>query len=111
MSGPERFFYERGRFDTWQQWLRHDFAGASVLDRAREHPAFEAIVRMGDSVVPSLLGDLEDRGDRITLMLLRAVVSQDENAPRGRFADYEMERKAWLMWGNITGKYSSREPD
>src|SRR5205823_3160610 len=66
-----------------------------------QHPAYRAIIGMGDKVIPLILMELRDRPGH-WFEALRAITKQTPVPVQDR-ADSKKVRKAWLEWGRDQG--------
>jgi hypothetical protein len=85
--------------------LVHDWkAGRSVTSSSREmarHPAYEAIVGLGPSVVPLILRELE-REPEHWFIALRSLTGIDPVPPEHR-GDVGRMAADWVDWGRANG--------
>jgi hypothetical protein len=81
-------------------WLA-DTAVLSSYTRIVGHPAFRAIVELGEAVVPLMLGDLEKR-PRLWVWALPEITGVDPVAPEDA-GNIERMSQAWLRWGREKG--------
>jgi hypothetical protein len=66
-----------------------------------EHPAFLEIIGMGETVVPLMLRDLEQR-PRLWVWALPEITGENPVAPADRGNIARMSQ-AWLRWGRAKG--------
>ncbi len=85
----------RAYVEVWRRETRH----LSSLTRIVAHPAYRAIVDMGKSVLPLLLGELRDRPDH-WLVALNKISGEDPAKPGSNFTE---AIEAWLEWGRKRG--------
>jgi hypothetical protein len=66
-----------------------------------EHPAFRAIIRLGEPVVPFMLRDLDER-PQLWVWALPEITGADPVSPQegGNIAKMT---EAWLRWGRANG--------
>jgi len=89
---PSRF---RAYADAWHRQTRH----LSSVSKTVSHPAYQAIIDMGESAVPLLLVELRDRPDH-WLVALNRITREDPAKPGSTFREAV---DAWLAWGRQQG--------
>ena len=97
-SRRERFgqLAKQWRSDT--QWL------SSTTDIAM-HPAYQAVIGMGDDALPLILEDLQANSGH-WYWALKSISNEDPVPPQDRGAIKKM-REAWLRWGRVRGIISA----
>jgi type I restriction-modification system DNA methylase subunit len=89
---PSRF---RAYVETWRRQTQH----LSSLSKIVSHPAYQAIIDMGTSVLPLLLTELKERPDH-WLFALNRITNEDPVKPGSTFNEAVA---AWLVWGQTNG--------
>jgi len=69
--------------------------------RAADHPAFRAIVGLGDEIVPILLRELERRSGP-WFLALREITGEEPVGPEAR-GNPKAVADAWVRWGRTRG--------
>ena len=83
--------------DTWHKAVAHHSSS-----RVRNnHPAYQEIIGLGNSVVPLLLRDLEQTG-RHWFWALKVITGADP-VPREDHGRIPKVTEAWLRWGQEHG--------
>ena len=82
------------------QW-RQETAYQSSSTRIKSHPAFRAVVRMGEAVVPLLLRDLQTSASLWVWALLE-ITGENPASPEDGGNIAKMT-EAWLRWGKNKG--------
>lgn len=80
------------------EW-RRDIGLSADLASMVEHPAYEAIIALGPSVVPVLLGELAHQPDQ-WFWALREITGED---PAENVTTFSEAVDAWLAWGERHG--------
>jgi len=83
--------------DEWRSSRRF----RSSLTEITEHPAYRAIVQLGNEVVPVLLRELQQRPEP-WFAALREITGHDP-VRSGQRGDMKAMRQAWLSWGRDRG--------
>jgi hypothetical protein len=83
-----------------QQW-KADTAYVSSTTAMIAHPAYQAIVALGQDVVPLILQDLEDESAH-WFEALQATTGEDPVPPKD-WGRIPAMRSAWLDWGRERG--------
>src|SRR5947209_301908 len=81
-------------------WLADTYVLSSHT-RIVSHPAFRAIVGLGEAVVPLMLADLEQR-PRLWVWALPEITGADPVAPEDA-GKIDRMSEAWLRWGHEKG--------
>lgn len=83
-----------------QQW-RAETGHLSSLELRKEHPAYKAIVAMGDEAIPLILDSLAAKPD-LLVMALHDITREDPVLPdhHGRLSAIVQD---WLRWGQERG--------
>jgi len=90
--------------DRFTDLVREWKAGRGVSSSSRElarHPAYEAIIRLGEPVVPLMLRELEREPDH-WFIALRATTGADPVLPEHR-GDLQVMAADWTAWGRANG--------
>lgn len=82
--------------DLVQSWKAGTWHMSSIRDMVG-HPAYRAIVRMGDPAVPLLLRELQTEIDHWFIAL--SEITDADPVPREDAGIVEKMREAWLSWG------------
>ena len=82
--------------DLVQSWKAGTWHMSSIKDMV-EHPAYQAIVRMGDPAVPLLLKELQTELDHWFIAL--SEITGADPVPLEDAGIVEKMREAWLSWG------------
>lgn len=82
------------------QWVRETGMVSSISKRVR-HPAYRAIIRMGQRALPMILCELRDRPDHWFSALRE--IAQESPVPERDRTDPQLAREAWLSWGKQRG--------
>jgi hypothetical protein len=98
-TGPGESVEQRFR-ELEAAWLADPYALSSYT-RIVAHPAFRAIVNLGEAVVPLMLGDLEKR-PRLWVWALPEITGVDPVAPEDA-GKIERMSDAWRRWGREKG--------
>lgn len=83
-----------------RRWRRETAVLSSTVDIAM-HPAYQAIIGMGEAVVPLILVSLAHRCDHWFWAL--EAITQDNPVPRRSRGNVEEMARAWLKWGHERG--------
>lgn len=83
-----------------RKWRRETAVLSSTSDIAM-HPAYQAIIGMGEPAVPLILESLAHRVDHWFWAL--EAITQDAPVPRRLKGDIEEMAQAWLKWGRGKG--------
>lgn len=83
--------------DEWRRATRFQ----SSLDRITNHPAYRAVVDLGQDVVPAILRELKSRPEP-WFAALREIAQSDPVRPEDRGNMHAMA-DAWLRWGRDHG--------
>jgi hypothetical protein len=81
-------------------WLADTYV-LSSYQRIVSHPAFRAIIDLGEAVVPLMLADLENR-PRLWVWALPEITGVDPIAPEDA-GNIERMSETWLRWGREKG--------
>lgn len=92
MVGPVAVEFHRLR----REWQR-DCATESNPDRIATHPAYCAIVAMGDSAVPLILAELESRPHQWFHAL--AQITGEDPVPADHAGRVALMAQDWIAWG------------
>jgi len=87
----------RALAEEWRQATRFQ----SSLTRVTAHPAYQAIVRLGEEVVPLLLRELKHRPEP-WFAALREITGADPVRPKHQ-GNMRAITDAWLRWGRDHG--------
>ena len=92
---------ERARFRELADQWESETVLLSSSDRATEHPAYQAIVGMGQPAVPLILERMQSQGGH-WFHALRGITNADpvQPADRGKVAAMQ---ESWLQWGADNG--------
>lgn len=82
------------------EWVADTYV-LSSYPRIVGHPAFRAIIGLGDEVVPFLLQDLQER-PRLWVWALPEITGEDPVAPEDA-GNIERRSETWLRWGREKG--------
>jgi hypothetical protein len=82
---------------TWMAEVGHHSSPTKLLN----HSAFQEIIRLGQAVVPFLLGDLE-KGPRLWVWALPEITGADP-VPASERGNIAKMSEAWLRWGHANG--------
>jgi len=83
-----------------RRWLSETKYCATIEERTR-HPAFEAIVKMGEAAIPLVLRELQERPEHWFWVL--AEITKENAATDATRGNVESIRDAWLEWGRAKG--------
>lgn len=83
--------------DEWRRATRFQ----SSLDRITNHPAYRAVVELGEDVIPLVLGELETRPEP-WFAALREIAKVDPVKPEDR-GNMRAMADAWIRWGRDRG--------
>lgn len=86
-----------------RRW-RADTQYSSTLAQRAAHPAYRAIVALGEEAIPLILRELRRQPDFL-LMALREITQEDPVRPESRGRLIEMVN-AWLQWGAEHGYHA-----
>jgi hypothetical protein len=86
-----------------QQWRAETQWLSSSTDSAM-HPAYQAIIGLGEAALPLILEELRLRPEH-WFWALKAISNEDPVVPRDRGSIQKM-RQAWLRWGEAKGLVS-----
>src|SRR5439155_22737254 len=89
ISDDESIF--KGLAESWQQSTQH----FSVLAKRYQHPFYKHILRMGPSIVPFLLKQLQTAPDR----WLDALEQLTGENPAQNATTFEEAVDRWIKWG------------
>jgi hypothetical protein len=89
------------RFQQLAAEWRRDVGPLSSVSKIVQHPAYQAIIALGQDTVPLILRELERQPDH-WFTALRALTGADPIAPedRGRM---DRMAAAWVRWGREHG--------
>lgn len=90
-----RRFVEKA-FEMYAQLWRDDSTYASSIGDMIQHPAYQAIISLGDEAVPLLLRELERRPDH-WFAVLTAITHENPIRPEEE-GDIGLMSRAWLRW-------------
>jgi hypothetical protein len=79
-----------------EQW-RRETALISSIAKASMHPAYQAIIGMGQPALPLIFDEMRNRGGH-WLWALRAITQED---PARGTNDLEAAKQAWLAWWSV----------
>lgn len=88
-------------FAAWSEVWKEETSGYSSINRKVEHPAFKAIVGLGEGAIPMILQDLRDSPAH-WFPALKRLVGMSPVRPEHR-GNVEEMRQAWLRWGREAG--------
>jgi Zn-dependent peptidase ImmA (M78 family) len=91
---------EREFRELAERWGRETGYFSSVSKKLN-HPAYRAIIEMGERAVPWILRELRDR-PALWFEALKAITGQTP-VPAGAQSDPRQAREAWLKWGREKG--------
>jgi hypothetical protein len=95
----------RRRFERFaRKWRRETAVASSTVEMAM-HPAYQAIIGMGERAVPLILQSLARRLDHWFWAL--EAITQENPVPRRWRGDIEKMAEAWLKWGRARGLIAS----
>lgn len=83
--------------ETW----RRETSGFSLTSQKYSHPAYKALLELGQEIVPLILAELQIRRGR-WLHALNELVNEHENPTRPT-QSYDEAVNAWLGWGKSKG--------
>jgi hypothetical protein len=92
---------QRERFDRLAAEWRAATTWTSSTTEAAMHPAYQAIIGMGQSALPLILQDLRDNSGH-WYWALKAISNEDPVPPCDRGSIKRM-RAHWLKWGEAKG--------
>ncbi len=94
------------RFHRLKAQWRADTFVLSDPNKIMGHPAMQAIIAMGEDVVPIILSDLRDASS-VLVWALPKITGENLAPPKveGGFVKWnnETETEAWLNWGRANG--------
>jgi hypothetical protein len=82
------------------QWI-NDVEGMSSTVEMTKHPTYQEIVKMGESIIPLLLENL-DQNPLYWLPALRQITNENPVAPEEK-GKIKQIAQAWLNWGKEKG--------
>ena len=87
----------QAEFDRLAAQWKHDTRFHSSSTIIEEHPAYQAIIAMGEDAIPLILADLQQSMDH-WFMALRSITRESpiREEDRGKM---QAIRAAWLEWG------------
>jgi hypothetical protein len=85
----------RARFRTYVENWRRDTAHLSSASKTVMHPAYQAIIGMGEKALPLILDELRTHGGH-WFWALHAITQED---PARDCRDFSDAVRAWLAWG------------
>ena len=88
------------------QWRRETGLHSSPAKKIR-HPAYQKIIEMGESAVPLILRELQDRPAH-WFAALKAITGASP-LPEGERADMRAAAEAWIEWGKQKGYIKAGE--
>lgn len=94
----------RERFQRLAQTWRRETQWLSSPTEIAMHPAYQAIIGMGQGALPLILEDLQQNSG-YWYWALKAISEEDPVPPEDRGAIAKM-REAWLQWGRMKGLLS-----
>ena len=90
--------------EEWKRETMHLSSSTMIV----EHPAYQAVVGLGESAIPLILADLERKGPSLWVIALHELTGENPLEPR-MIGDVERITEAWLEWGIENGwRHSSR---
>ena len=89
------------RFLDLAEWWRRETGHLSSIAARSAHPAYQAIIRMGEEAIPLLLRELERRPDH-WFMALHSITG-DNPVPDEDAGRLSRMTAAWLEWGKDHG--------
>jgi hypothetical protein len=98
LAGPEDYD-RRNRFENLVREWRRETRYSSSLARIVMHPAYQAIIGMGEPAVPLIFEDLNRNGGH-WFWALHAITQAD---PAEAGDDFAAAAHAWLAWGRAHG--------
>jgi hypothetical protein len=98
VAGPEDFT-RRTRFDDLVRQWRGETRYSSSLTRIVMHPAYQAVIGMGEAALPLIFEDLKRNGGH-WFWALHAITQAD---PALAGDDFTAAAHAWLAWGQAHG--------
>jgi hypothetical protein len=88
-------------FNHLVQWVLTDTRSESSTVRIAIHPGYQQIIGLGQSAIPLLLREVENRTGR-WFWALKAITRQDPVPPDDRGKTKKMI-EAWINWGQQEG--------
>ena len=98
-----RSIIARIRFQELAAWWEAKTVFISNSQRARFHPAHEAIVNLGQPVVPFILERMRAQGGHWFEALEQ--ITGENPVPIGSHGNIEAMQRAWLQWGEEHGHF------
>lgn len=98
LAGPEDLA-RRVRFATLVRMWRHETRYSSSLAKIVMHPAYQAIIGMGEPALPLIFEELQRNGGH-WFWALHAITQED---PARTGDDFAAAAHAWLAWGRARG--------
>lgn len=92
------------RFRQLEAEWRTETAHLSSITKIINHPAFQAIIQLGEAVLPLMLKDLSEQ-PRLWVWALPAITGADPVSP-AEAGDIAAMSAAWLRWGREHGYQS-----
>jgi hypothetical protein len=89
------------RFQSLLEQWRTDTKWTSSATDICEHPAYQAIIAMGEPVVPLILREMARSPDHFDEALVR--ITGADPVPQESAGDLQAIAKAWLEWGKVHG--------
>lgn len=84
----------RDKFNALVAKWRRDTALMSSITKISMHPAYQAIIGMGECALPLIFEDMRTRGGH-WLWALQAITQED---PARYISDFEQAKRVWLSW-------------
>lgn len=91
----------RARFQVLASQWKRDTAHQSMLSSKVAHPAYLAIMRMGDSAIPLILEDLESEPDHWFWAL--HILTGEQPLPDDFSGTITDAARLWVAWGKQQG--------
>ena len=91
----------RAEFDRLAAQWKHDTRFHSSSTIIEEHPAYQAIIAMGQDAIPLILADLQQSMDH-WFMALRSITGESPVRYEDRGKVSAMT-ESWLLWGRQHG--------
>jgi hypothetical protein len=92
----------RERFQRLVEQWRRDTQWLSSTSEVAMHPAYQAIIGMGDDALPFIMEELRNNSGH-WYWALKAISNEDPVPPRDRGVITKM-KSAWLRWGVQKGR-------
>jgi hypothetical protein len=98
---PEVMAETKSAFQKLAQEWRASRGPATTVRTMTQHPAYKAIIGLGEPVVPLLLGELDREPDH-WFAALRAITGANPARPEDQ-GDLEKMAESWIEWGRANG--------